>query len=115
MFESIVTEPTFDALRAVHEASLRLSQRERLEYIRETAAFPVTTDEFAARLLAEIEQAEGRELADLTKSETDRYIIQMSELIHKRISEEFPLDPEHGKKVLAEMRAAYDERYAARR
>lgn len=115
MFEIIMTAPTFDALRAVHEASLRLSQRERLEYIRETAAFPVTKDELAAWLLSEIEQAEGRELADLTKSETDRYITRMSDMISSRISEEFPLDPKRGKEVLAEMRAAYDERYAARR
>lgn len=115
MFELILTEPTSNAMRAVHEASLRLSQRARLEYIRETAAFPVTTNELAARLLADIQQAEGKELADLTEAETDGYIREMNRLIQGRLKPEVPVSEEHGQALLAEMRAAYEERFPARR
>lgn len=115
MFDLVMTVPRPDAVIAVHEASVRLSQRERLVYIRQTAAFPVTENELAAQLLAEIEQAEGKHLAELTKSETDRYIIEMSDLLSARIRAEFPPNEARAKQLLAEMRAAYEERYPARR
>lgn len=114
MFDLVKTAPQADAVHAVYEATLRLSQRERLAWIKETSAFPVTENQLAAKLLLEIEQAEARDLAELSKEETDRYIVEISAVLEERRRKESPIDEERGKALLEEMQAEYERRYPAR-
>jgi hypothetical protein len=115
MFDLVMTVPRPDAVNAVYEAGLRLSQRERLAWIKETGEFPVTEDALAAQLLAEIEQAEGRELVELSKEETDRYIVELSSRLSERIQKEFPDHHGRGREILEEMRAQYSWPHYGRR
>lgn len=115
MFDVMKTRFREDAVSAVHEAGLRLSQRERLAWIKESAHFPVTADPLAAELLAEIEREEGKHLADLTKSETDRYILALSSALDELPREHPPVDPARARELLDELRRDYGGPHFGRR
>lgn len=107
MFDLIRTVPRFDALRGVHEAAIRLGQRERLAWIKETAAFPVTDNPIAAQLLGEIERVEGRHLADLSQEETERYAAQLRNVLDSLPREGPPISEARAQALLEELRRDY--------
>ena len=115
MFDLLKTLSRGDAVRAVYEAQLRLSQRERLAWIKESATFPVTDDPLAAELLAEIERQEGKHLADLSRPETEQYILALSSALEGVPRDGPPVDPRRARELLDELRRDYSGPHFGRR
>jgi hypothetical protein len=114
MFDILNSVPMGDAVLAVHEATLRLHQRERLEGLK-GSNLPLTENALAAQLLAEIAEVEGRHPADLSREELSRYIVKVSDTLERRMQAERPPNPARGEEILKEMRAAYSWPHYGRR
>lgn len=115
MFDRVKTLSRDAAVPAIYEAQLRLRQRERLAWIKESASFPVTDDPLAAELLAEIERREGKHLADLSRPETERYILALSSALDGVPREGPPADPARARELLDELRRDYGGPHFGRR
>ncbi|HLL84823.1 MAG TPA: hypothetical protein VK420_19295 [Longimicrobium sp.] len=107
MFEILNQVPEDDAVEAVYEATLQLYQRDRLG-TRRRLGDPLSENALAVQLLDEIGEAEGMHVADLPKEKTDSYIVQVSEVLHRRIREGLSeADEAQGEAILAEMPVQY--------
>lgn len=107
MFEILNQVPEDDAVEAVYEATLQLYQHDRLGTLRDRG-FPLSENALAVQLLDEISEVEGTHVADLPKEKTKRYIVEVSEVLHRRIREKHtPEDEAQGEAILAEMRVQY--------
>lgn len=106
MFEILNQVPEDDAVEAVYETTLQLYQHDRLGTLRDRG-FPLSENALAVQLLDEISEVEGTHVADLPKETTKRYIVEVSEVLHRRLREADP-DPEgRGEAILEEMRVQY--------
>jgi DNA-binding transcriptional MerR regulator len=107
MFEILNQVPEDDAVEAVYEATLQLYQHDRLGTLRD-GGFPLSENKLAVQLLDEISEAEEKHVADLPKETTKRYIVEVSEVLHRRIREGLSeADEAQGEAILAEMRVQY--------
>lgn len=114
MFEILKQVPEGDAIDAAYETTLELYQRERLA-TRKLRGLPLTKNPLAAQLLDEIGEAEGKHVADLPKETTDRYIVEVSQTLQRRLREAHPDDSGRGEAILEEMRAQYSWPHYGRR
>lgn len=114
MFEILNEVPEGAAIHAVYETTLQLYQRDRLETHRDRG-IPLSEDELAVKLLDEISEAEGKHVADLPKEETDNYIVEVTDVLLRRLREARPDDGERGEAILEEMRAQYSWPHYGRR
>lgn len=104
MFEILNEVPEGEAIHAVYETTLQLYQHDRLGTLRDTGC-PLSENKLA--VLDEISEAEGKHVADLPKEKTDSYIVEVSEVLERRLREADP-DPEgQGEAILEEMRVQY--------
>ncbi|HEX8670754.1 MAG TPA: hypothetical protein VF710_02650 [Longimicrobium sp.] len=107
MFEILNQVSEDDAVEAVYEATLQLYQHDRLGTLRDRG-FPLSENALAVQLLDEISEVEGTHVADLPKEKTSRYIVEVSEVLHRRIREGLSeADLAQGEAILAEMRVQY--------
>ncbi|MBD0321114.1 MAG: hypothetical protein ICV87_12315 [Gemmatimonadetes bacterium] len=106
MFEILNKVPEGDAIHAAYEATLQLYQHDRLRNLRDRG-FPLTDNEVAAQLLDEIGEVEGKHVADLPKEKVSRYIVEIVEVLMRRLRKENPLSDARGAEILAEMRVQY--------
>jgi hypothetical protein len=114
MFEILKEVPKANAIHAVYEATLQLYQRDRLGTHRDRG-FPLSEDELAVKLLDEISEVEGKHVADLPKEKTDRYIVEVTDVLLRRLREERPDDAGRGEALLEELRAQYSWPHYGRR
>ncbi len=106
MFEILNEVPEGEAIHAVYEATLQLYQRDRLGTRRDLGC-PLSDNALAVQLLDEIGEVEGKHVADLPKEKTDSYIVEVSQVLQRRLRE---ADPDHegrGEAILEEMRVQY--------
>jgi DNA-binding transcriptional MerR regulator len=107
MFEILNEVPEDDAIDAVYETTLQLYQRDRLGTLRDRG-FPLSENALAVQLLDEISEAEGKHVADLPKEETDRYIVEVSQTLRRRLREDHTgAERARAEAILAEMRVQY--------
>jgi hypothetical protein len=107
MFEILNEVPEGDAIHAVYETTLQLYQRDRLGTLRDRG-FPLSENALAVKLLNEIGEVEGKHVADLPKEKTDRYIVEVSQTLRRRLREKYtPEDEARAEVILAEMRVQY--------
>jgi hypothetical protein len=106
MFEILNEVPEGDAVHAAYEATLQLYQHDRLGTLRDRG-FPLSEDPLAVQLLDEITAAEGKHVADLPKEKTDRYIVEVVEVLQRRLREADPDPSGRGEAILEEMRVQY--------
>ncbi len=88
MFKSLRTAPLADLTVAVHEATLRLTQRRRAAG---TGSVPLALD-----ALDEVQEREARPIADLTPAQTSRWIGKLDALLMARVRAETPDPAGHG-------------------
>jgi hypothetical protein len=106
MFEVLNEVPEGEAIHAVYETTLQLYQHDRLGTRRDRGS-PLSENKLAVQLLDEISEVEGMHVADLPTEKTKRYIVEVSEVLERRLREADP-DPEgQGEAILAEMRVQY--------
>lgn len=106
MFEMITRVPRDEMIEAVYEAGLRMTQRERARGLKQNGS-PVTSNELAARLIAEVQEAAGKHVADLTDEELDLYIPLLSRTMFARLRAERTADPTRAEAALRSMRTEY--------
>lgn len=114
MFEILNEVPKADAIHAVYEATQQLYQRDRLA-TRKLRGIPLSEDDLAVRLLNEISEVEGKHVADLPKEKTDNYIVEVTDVLLRRLREERQDDSGRGEAILEEMRAQYSWPHYGRR
>ncbi|HEX8360633.1 MAG TPA: hypothetical protein VF613_11010 [Longimicrobium sp.] len=114
MFEILNEVPEGDAIQAVYETTLQLYQRDRLGTHRDRG-FPLSENKLAVRLLDEISEVEGKHVADLPKEKTARYIVEVTEVLQRRLREAHPDPTGRGEAILEEMRAQYSWPHYGRR
>jgi len=106
MFEILNEVPEGEAVHAVYETTLQLYQHDRLGTLRDGGC-PLSENKLAARLLDEISEVEGKHVADLPKETTKRYIVEVSEVLERRLREAHPDPDGRGEAILEEMRVQY--------
>jgi len=107
MFEILNEVPEADAVHAVYEATLQLYQHDRLGTFRDKG-FPLSENKLAVQLLDEISAVEGMHVADLPKEKTKRYIVEVVEVLQRRVREKHTQEDEaRAEAILAEMRVQY--------
>ncbi|HEX8210331.1 MAG TPA: hypothetical protein VF584_09085 [Longimicrobium sp.] len=106
MFEILNEVPEADAVHAVYEATLQLYQHDRLGTLRDTGC-PLSENKLAVQLLDEISEVEGKHVADLPTEETKRYIVEVVEVLERRMREAYPDPDGEGEAILKEMRVQY--------
>jgi hypothetical protein len=107
MFEILNEVPEGDAIHAVYETTLQLYQHDRLGTLRDRG-YPLSENALAVQLLDEISEVEGKHVADLPKEETDRYIVEVSEVLHRRLREKHSdADVARAEAILEDMRVQY--------
>jgi hypothetical protein len=107
MFEILNQVPEDDAVEAVYETTLQLYQHDRLGTLRDRG-FPLSENALAVQLLDEISKAEGKHVADLPKEKTGHYIVEVSEVLQRRLRAGTSHDDEaRAEAILEEMRVQY--------
>ncbi|HEY0151038.1 MAG TPA: hypothetical protein VGB92_03510 [Longimicrobium sp.] len=106
MFEILNEVPEGDAVHAVYEATLQLYQHDRLGTLRDRGC-PLSENKLAVQLLDEISKFEGKHVADLPTEETKRYIVEIVEVLQRRMREAYPDPDGEGEAILEQMRVQY--------
>lgn len=107
MFEILNEVPEGEAIHAVYETTLQLYQHDRLGTLRDRG-FPLSENALAVQLLNEISDVEGQHVADLPKETTKRYIVEVSEVLQRRLREKHSdADKARAEATLEEMRVQY--------
>lgn len=106
MFEILNQVPEGDAIHASYEATLELYQHDRLRGRRDRGD-PLTDNALAAQLLDEIGEVEGKHVADLPKEKVSSYIVEIVDVLMRRLRKDNPISDARGEEILAEMRVQY--------
>lgn len=124
MFEILKAVPDGVAVASVYRAGLELFRRARLGNWRDDpdidapGRLPRPLDPAAAtaaqvigNVLAEVENAEEKQLRDLSEQVAGRYIKELGEIMMARLRSRPDRDPKRGKALLEELRRDYGPGY----
>lgn len=113
MFDMLHSLPAMRTVAAVHEVftivrhfkALPPDEREHVAR-RKAAIAKYTETDTALAVITEIEQREGRPLADLDDITVERYLRELGDFAMGRLRQQYPPDPERANRLLEQMRRA---------